>query len=79
MATKLSSKEVAPVRRNNRRALYRAISVNPLKAANQKNQNRTRRTNTMKLNEKNAQFAVIATAFHGGGVISFHNSLERLI
>lgn len=33
----------------------------------------------MKLNEKNARFAVVKTAFHGGGVISFHRSLEEAI
>lgn len=31
----------------------------------------------MKLNETNAKFAVIRTAFHGGGTIAFSNSLER--
>lgn len=31
----------------------------------------------MKLNETNAKFAVIKTAFHGGGTIAFSNSLER--
>lgn len=30
----------------------------------------------MKLNENNAQFAVVSTAFHGGGTISFHTSLN---
>lgn len=30
----------------------------------------------MKLTEKNAEFAVVATAFHHGGVISFHRSLD---
>ena len=30
----------------------------------------------MKLTEKNARFAVVKTAFHNGGTISFHNSLE---
>ena len=30
----------------------------------------------MKLTEKNAQYAVVKTAFHNGGTISFHNSLE---
>lgn len=29
----------------------------------------------MKLNEKNAKFAVVRTAFHGGGVVSYHTSL----
>ena len=29
----------------------------------------------MKLNEKNANYAVIKTAFHGGGVVSYHKSL----
>ena len=33
----------------------------------------------MKLNEKNARFAVVKTAFHGGGVISYHNSLEEAL
>jgi len=33
----------------------------------------------MKLTEKNAKFAVVATAFHRGGTISFHNSLESAI
>ena len=33
----------------------------------------------MKLNEKNARFAVVKTAFHGGGVISFHNSLAEAL
>ena len=33
----------------------------------------------MKLDEKNARFAVIATAFHGGGVISFHKSLKAAL
>lgn len=33
----------------------------------------------MKLTEKNAKFAVVATAFHGGGVISYHNSLAEAI
>lgn len=28
----------------------------------------------MKLNESNAKFAVVSTAFHGGGVISYHDS-----
>ena len=31
----------------------------------------------MKLNETNARFAVVRTKFHGGGVISFHNSLKE--
>lgn len=30
----------------------------------------------MKLNEKNARYAVVKTAFHNGGTLSFHNSLE---
>ena len=30
----------------------------------------------MKLDETNARFAVVRTAFHNGGTISFHNSLE---
>ena len=30
----------------------------------------------MKLDETNAKFAVVRTAFHNGGTISFHNSLE---
>lgn len=33
----------------------------------------------MKLNESNSQFAVVKTAFHGGGVISYHNSIEEAI
>ena len=33
----------------------------------------------MKLNENNAKFAVVASAFHGGGVISFHNSLKAAL
>ena len=33
----------------------------------------------MKLTEKNAKFAVVKTAFHGGGVISYHNSLEETL
>ena len=33
----------------------------------------------MKLNEKNARFAVVKTAFHGGGVISYHNSVVEAI
>ena len=33
----------------------------------------------MKLNENNSRFAVVATAFHGGGVISFHNSLDAAL
>ena len=33
----------------------------------------------MKLTEKNSKFAVVKTAFHGGGVISYHNSLEEAI
>ena len=33
----------------------------------------------MKLNEKNARFAVVKTAFHGGGVISYHNSIEEAL
>lgn len=27
-------------------------------------------------NEKNAQFAVVRTAFHGGGVVSYHKTLH---
>lgn len=30
----------------------------------------------MKITEKNAKFAIVRTAFHGGGAASFHNSLE---
>lgn len=30
----------------------------------------------MKLSENNSKFAVVRTAFHGGGTISFHISLE---
>ena len=30
----------------------------------------------MKLTEKNARFAVVRTAFHSGGTISFHKSFE---
>jgi len=30
----------------------------------------------MKLTEKNARFAVVRTAFHNGGTVSFHTSLE---
>lgn len=30
-----------------------------------------------KLNENNSRFAVVSTAFHGGGTISFHNSLNQ--
>lgn len=33
----------------------------------------------MKLTEKNAKFAVVRTAFHGGGVISFHNSMSEAL
>ena len=33
----------------------------------------------MKLTEKNARFAVVKTAFHGGGVISYHNSIEEAL
>jgi len=33
----------------------------------------------MKLTENNARFAVVATAFHKGGTISFHNSLDAAI
>jgi hypothetical protein len=29
-----------------------------------------------KLNEKNANFAIVRTAFHGGGIASFHKSLK---
>ena len=29
----------------------------------------------MKLTEKTAKFAVVRTAFHGGGVVSYHTSL----
>lgn len=30
----------------------------------------------MKLNETNAAFAIVKTAFHGGGTLSFHKSLS---
>ena len=30
----------------------------------------------MKLTEKNARFAVVRTAFHRGGTVSFHRSLQ---
>ena len=33
----------------------------------------------MKLNENNSKFAVVKTAFHGGGVISFHNSVGEAL
>ena len=33
----------------------------------------------MKLNEDNAKFAIVKTAFHGGGTASFHNSLDAAI
>ena len=33
----------------------------------------------MKLNEKNARFAVVKTAFHGGGVISYHRSITEAL
>ena len=33
----------------------------------------------MKLTEKNSKFAVVKTAFHGGGVISYHNSLTEAL
>lgn len=33
----------------------------------------------MKLNETNARYAVVRTAFHGGGVIRFHKSLEEAL
>ena len=33
----------------------------------------------MKLNETNAKYAVVRTAFHGGGTISFHNSLDAAL
>ena len=33
----------------------------------------------MKLNEQNARFAVVGTAFHNGGTYSFHNSLEAAL
>ena len=33
----------------------------------------------MKLNENNARFAVVSTAGHGGGTISFHNSLKEAL
>ena len=31
----------------------------------------------MKLNEKNSKFAIVRTAFHGGGVVAFTNSLKQ--
>lgn len=31
----------------------------------------------MKLNATNSKFAVVKTSFHGGGIISFHNSLAE--
>ena len=33
----------------------------------------------MRLNEKNAKFAVVKTAFHGGGIVSYHNSLDEAL
>ena len=33
----------------------------------------------MKLNENNSKFAVVKTAFHGGGAISYHNSLTEAL
>lgn len=33
----------------------------------------------MKLNENNSKFAIVKTAFHNGGTISFHNSLESAL
>ena len=33
----------------------------------------------MKLTEKNARFAVVKTAFHNGGTISFHNSIYEAL
>lgn len=33
----------------------------------------------MKLTEENSRFAVIKTAFHGGGTISFHRSLHAAL
>ena len=33
----------------------------------------------MKLNEKSARFAVVKTAFHGGGVISYHRSITEAL
>lgn len=33
----------------------------------------------MKLTEKNARFAVVKTAFHNGGTISFHTSLDSAL
>ena len=33
----------------------------------------------MKLNENNSKFAVVKTAFHGGGIVSYHNSLAEAI
>ena len=33
----------------------------------------------MKLNENNARFAVVRTALHGGGTISFHKSLKAAL
>lgn len=31
----------------------------------------------MRLTENNARFAVVKTAFHGGGVISYHYSADQ--
>lgn len=33
----------------------------------------------MKLNENNSNFAVKASNFHGGNIISFHNSLKEAL
>ena len=33
----------------------------------------------MKLTEKNSKFAVVKTAFHGGGVVSYHRSLTEAL
>lgn len=33
----------------------------------------------MKLDETNSKFAVVKNAFHGGGTISFHNSLNAAL
>lgn len=33
----------------------------------------------MKLNESNSRFAIVRTAFHCGGTVSFHTSLKEAI
>lgn len=33
----------------------------------------------MKLNEKNSKFCVVRTGFHGGGIVSFHISLNAAL